>query len=227
MASAGVTGADDMLEGPRGFGNAMSRNVDWGTAFSNLGDDYTITRMTQKNHCCCGHTFAAIDSVLALRTETQLNLGSVKKIYIKSYEKAAEVCGNCDPQTAFEAKFSLAYVVAIAAVTGSVRLAAFSDEWLKNIEIRRLMERVEITVDEKAEAVFPNFRSATVVIDLADGRQLSHHSPTRRGDPDSPLSDEEIEQKFRELTAPVMNFDAQNKVIDKIWTLELQPKWVL
>jgi 2-methylcitrate dehydratase PrpD len=89
------------------------------------------------------------------------------------------------------------------------------------------MERVEITVDEKAEAVFPNLRSATVVIDLVDGRQLSHHSPTRRGDPDSPLSDEEIEQKFRELTAPVMNFDAQNKVIDKIWTLELQPKWVL
>jgi 2-methylcitrate dehydratase PrpD len=227
MASAGVTGADDMLEGPRGFGNAMSRNVDWETAFSNLGDDYTITRMTQKNHCCCGHTFAAIDSVLALRTETQLNLGSVKKIHIKSYGKAAEVCGNSDPKTAFEAKFSLAYVVAIAAVTGSVRLAAFSDEWLKNTEIRSLMERVEITVDEKAEAVFPNFRSATVEIDLADGKQLSHHSPTRRGDPDSPLSDEEIEQKFIELTAPVMNSDAQNKVIDKIWTLELQPKWVL
>jgi 2-methylcitrate dehydratase PrpD len=227
MASAGVTGADDMLEGPRGFGNAMSRNVDWETAFANLGDDYTITRMTQKNHCCCGHTFAAIDSVLALRKETQLNLGSVKKIHIKSYRKAAEVCGNSDPQTAFEAKFSLAYVVAIAAVTGSVRLAAFSDEWLKNIEIRKLMDRVEITVDEKAEAVFPNFRSATVEIDLADGRQLYHHSPTRRGDPDSPLSDEEIEQKFRELTAPVMNSDAQNKVIDKIWTLELQPKWVL
>jgi 2-methylcitrate dehydratase PrpD len=118
-------------------------------------------------------------------------------------------------------------VVAIAAVTGSVRLAAFSDEWLKNSKIRKLMERVEITVDEKAEAVFPNFRSATVEIDLADGRQLSHHSPTRRGDPDSPLSDKEIEQKFRELTARVMDSGAQSKVIEKIWTLELQPKWVL
>lgn len=227
MALAGVTGADNMLEGPCGFGNAMSQNVNWETAFANLGDDYTIILMTQKNHCCCGHTFAAIDSVLALRKETELKLVSVKKIHIKSYRKAAEVCGNRDPKTAFEAKFSLAYVVAIAAVTGSVRLAAFSDEWLKSIEIRRLMERVEISVDKKAETLFPNFRSATVEIDMADGSQLSHHSPTRRGDPDSPLSDEEIEQKFRELTDPVMNSDAQNKVIDKIWTLELQPKWVL
>jgi 2-methylcitrate dehydratase PrpD len=227
MAAAGVTGADEMLEGPRGFGNAMSRDVDWETAFANLGDDHTITRMTQKNHCCCGHTFAAIDSVLALREQAELNLDTVQKIYIGSYGKAAEVCGNRDPQTAFEAKFSLAYVVAIAALKGSVRLAAFSDEWLQNEDVRKLMERIEITVDEKAEAVFPSFRSATVEIELADGKRINHHSPTRRGDPDSPLSDSEIEHKFKELTAPLMDADTQDAVISKIWALEQQGSWVL
>jgi 2-methylcitrate dehydratase PrpD len=227
MAAAGVTGADEMLEGPRGFGNAMSRDVDWETAFANLGDDYTITRMTQKNHCCCGHTFAAIDSVLALREQAELNIDTVQKIYIGSYGKAAEVCGNRDPQTAFEAKFSLAYVVAIAALKGSVRLAAFSDEWLQNEDVRKLMERIEITVDEKAEAVFPSFRSATVEIELADGKRINHHSPTRRGDPDSPLSDSEIEHKFKELTAPLMDADTQDAVISKIWALEQQGSWVL
>ena len=227
MAAAGVTGADEMLEGPRGFGNAMSRDVDWETAFANLGDDYTITRMTQKNHCCCGHTFAAIDSVLALREQAELNLDTVQKIYIGSYGKAAEVCGNRDPQTAFEAKFSLAYVVAIAALKGSVRLAAFSDEWLQNEDVRKLMERIEITVDEKAEAVFPSFRSAMVEIELAGGKRINHHSPTRRGDPDSPLSDSEIEHKFKELTAPLMDADTQDAVISKIWALEQQGSWVL
>ena len=63
LAKNGVIGAEGMFEGPRGFGNAMSAEVDWQETINNLENDYTITRMTQKNHTCCGHTFAAIDSI--------------------------------------------------------------------------------------------------------------------------------------------------------------------
>jgi len=224
MAVAGVTGADHMLEGERGFGNAMSRDVDWQNGFISLGTDYTITRMTQKIHCCCGHTFAAIDAVLELRKRVDLNSRTVKSIQVSSYRKALEVCGNQVPRTSFEAKFSLPYVVAVAAIEGRVGLAAFLDETLNDPDIRSLMEKVEVGVGDEAEAIFPAQRSATVIIEMMDGKKLSHHAPTRRGDPDSPLSDQDIENKFLELTGSILDDAQKQTMIAQIWALEQQDK---
>src|SRR5436190_23399523 len=73
-AREGVTGSLDVLEGEAGFGRAMGDNPDWEKALAGLGRDFHITRMTFKNHACCGHTFAAIDGALAL--QSKLNLKS-------------------------------------------------------------------------------------------------------------------------------------------------------
>ncbi len=224
MAAAGVTGADAMLEGPRGFGNAMSRDVDWQAAFAALGtDDYTITRMTQKNHSCCGHTFAGIDAILALREQPGFDVENIQKIHVASYGKALEVCGNRNPKTPYEAKFSMPYTAAMAALEGRVRLAAFAETWLADAALQRLMAKVEVTVDDKAEAAFPSLRSATVTIDMNDGSQMSHYAPTRKGDPDNPLSDQELEDKFRELAGPVLGAEHQEAFIANIWQLDQQP----
>ncbi len=56
-AREGVTGSLDVLEGEAGFGRAMGDNPDWEKALVGLGRDFHITRMTFKNHACCGHTF--------------------------------------------------------------------------------------------------------------------------------------------------------------------------
>ncbi len=220
MAEKGVTGADNMLEGERGFGNAMSEDVDWDATFADLGQDFTITRMTQKNHCCCGHAFAAIDGVLVICRSNELRATDIKKITVGTYEKALEVCGNRNPKTPYEAKFSLAYVCAMAALEGSARLAAFTPEWLENTDLRALMERVEMAVDPRAEAVFPGQRSAFVEIETQDGHTFLHYAPTRKGDPDAPLSDAELENKFRELAGVVLNQAEMDQLIKRVWALE-------
>jgi len=220
MAEKGVTGADNMLEGERGFGNAMSENVDWDTTFADLGHTYTITQMTQKNHCCCGHTFAAIDSVLEICKTNDLQADDIERISVGTYGKALEVCANRDPKTPYEAKFSLAYVCAMAAISGSVRLAAFTPDWLKNADLRVLMNRIETRVDPRTEQVFPGHRSAYVEIKTANGRSFKHHAPTRKGDPDAPLSDAELEEKFRELAEPVLDDAHMTALIEQVWRLE-------
>ncbi len=221
MAERGVTGADNMLEGERGFGNAMSEDVDWEKSFADLGQAYTITQMTQKNHCCCGHTFAAIDAVLEICSANALSAKDIKKITIGTYAKAVEVCGNRDPQTAYEAKFSLSYTAAMAALEGnSLRLAAFSEDGLKNGTLRALMDRIELTIDPRTEKAFPGHRSAYVGIQTKDGGTFNHHAPTRKGDPDAPLSDADLDAKFRELAGVVSTDPQMDKMIDRIWQLD-------
>jgi 2-methylcitrate dehydratase PrpD len=219
-AERGVTGALDILEGARGFGQAMSRNVDWEAALATLGTRFHIASMTQKNHAACGHIHAAIDAVLALREKHHLTEESVKRVTARTYGKALEVAGNTEARTVFEAKFSLPYCLAAAMVVGSVRVDAFTDERLKDPAIRRLMSRVEMAVEPKLDAAFPSQRAAVVEIETSDGRHFSHYAPTRKGDPDSPLSDAELNDKARELIAPLLGAAATAALLDALWNIE-------
>jgi 2-methylcitrate dehydratase PrpD len=222
-AEQGVTGAPDILDGPRGFGNAMCLNgmeteqPDWTKAAATLGKDFLIKQTTTKNHAACGHTHAAIDGVLKLAAENGLTPDDVKEIRVGSYQKAEELCGNTNPQTAFEAKFSLTYCCAAAMVWGSVRMAAFGPDRLTDPAVRDLMTRIHLVTDPECQANFPGLRSAKVEIETTDGRVFNHYAPTRRGDPDAPLSDAELEDKFRELATPVLGEDGAESLLDALW----------
>lgn len=219
-ANAGVSGAEQMLSGAAGLMQAMSDGPDLAEWLDDLGEYYTITGMTQKNHGCCGHTFAAIDAVLALRTKHGLTPDAVRSIRVQTYATALEVTGDWSPTTPYQAKFSLPFVVSTALAHGAVRLAAFADARLGDATIRALMTRVSIDVDADLDAAFPNLRGARVTLELADGRTVSHLAPTRRGDPDAPLSDDELDDKYRELANPVVGAEEAGRVRELIWRLE-------
>jgi 2-methylcitrate dehydratase PrpD len=201
MAEQGVTGAPDVIEGPAGFAAAMSREeIDWGAVADSCGTHWNVTHITHKNHSCCGHTFAALDATLALRAEHDLTPDDMAAMRIGTYGFALEVAGNTNPQTEFEAKFSLPYVCASALTLGRVRLQAFTPERLADSALRDLMRRITLSVDAAAHAAAPGKRSADVQIDLTDGRTVSFRAETRKGDPENPLTDAELEDKYFELT---------------------------
>ena len=220
MARAGVTGSLDVLDGEAGLGHAMSNGPQWQSVLATLGEHFNITRMTFKNHACCGHTFAAIDAAQVLQSSLQARPDDIERIDVGTYAPALEVAGNPTPTTAAEARFSLPYVIAHAVVHGSVRLAAFSHERLQDARVRALMERIHLSVDAEADRKFPGQRSARVGMWLRNGAQSTYLQPHRKGDPDLPLSDAELDDKFRELVGPVVGTGATNSLLDQLWKLD-------
>jgi 2-methylcitrate dehydratase PrpD len=221
-AAEGVTGALDVLEGPAGFGAAMSEAANWGRATEGLGRHYNITRMTVKNHGCCGHCFAAIDGALALQAEHRIDPASIEHIAIGGYRATLEVTGRKSVATPFEGRFSTPFTVATALVHGNVRIAAFTPERLADPVVQALMQRVDVTLDAQCAADFPGRRSARVAITLKDGRVLRHYQATRKGDPDAPLSDAELTAKYFELTTPAIGHEAAAGLLARLWALEGQ-----
>ena len=130
------------------------------------------------------------------------------------------VTGNFAPRTEYEAKFSLPYVVAHALLYGSVRLNAFTAERIADPAIRNLMSKITLQADAEMTAKFPGLRSARVAITMADGRRFEHFQPHRKGDPESPLSDAELNDKFYELTSPVIGRQAAAQLLDQLWNME-------
>ncbi len=220
-AEQGVTGSLDVLDGEAGLGRAMGDGPDWHAATATLGRDFHITRMTFKNHACCGHTFAPIDGAL----ELQRRMGSprwqdVHRVEIATYGPALAVAGNPDPRTAAEARFSIPFVVATALIHGSVRLSAFTPERLADADIRALMARIRLSVDPELDGRFPGQRAARVRITTAGGREGDYLQPTRKGDPEQPLTDAELSDKFMELAAPVAGEARARGLLARLWALE-------
>ena len=222
-AREGVTGSLDVIEGDAGFGRAMSDGPDWDQATATLGREFHITRMTFKNHACCGHTFAAIDGALELQRRLGVKAEDIARVAVGTYRPALEVAGYENPATPAEARFSLKYVVATALTHGSVRLAAFEPARRDDPATRALMAKIELTVDAELDAAFPRQRAARIAIETRDGRRGEFLQPTRKGDPDQPLSDSELEEKFMELATPVQGEAAARALVARLWTLERAP----
>jgi len=215
-AQAGMTGAQNLLEGDAGFGAAMSKEPRWHEIFDGLGEDFSISKMTFKNHGCCGHTFPSIDGVAYLISEHQITASDVKKIRIGGYRPTVEVCAYRHPKTPFEAKFSLSYTVAARFVLGRVREKAFLPENFTNPEIVALEDRIELVIDPECADQFPKRRSAKIAIELHDGRLLERHQLTRHGDPDDPLTDQELMGKYMELVEPRIGQKSAEKMAEFI-----------
>ena len=221
-AREGVTGSLDVIEGDAGFGRAMGAAPDWDAALATLGRDFHIAHITFKNHACCGHTFAAIDGALALQKTLGVAAGGIAQVRIETYGEALQVAGNAHPATAAEARFSIPYVVATALMHGSVRLAAFDAARIADAATRDLMGRIVLKLDPKIDADFPGRRAALVTIQTIDGRIEKLLQQTRKGDPDMPLTDAELEEKYFELTVPVVGRAKAAALLERLWHLDVQ-----
>ncbi len=222
-AQEGVTGSLDVIEGEAGYGRAMGDGPDWENALATLGRDFHVTRMTFKNHTCCGHTFAAIDGAMALKAKMGIDAGEIERLRVGTYKAALDVAGIDEPRTAAEARFSLKYVVATALTGGSVRFAAFEPARREDPATRALMKRIDVSLDPELDAAFPRRRAARVAIDAAGGRHGEWLQPTRIGDPDAPLTDAQLEDKYLELAGPVLGEAPARELLARLWALETAP----
>src|SRR5688572_31481265 len=131
LARAGFTGASRILGGERGFFRAMCEVADSSRITAGLPAIGKIRENGYKLHACCGHTHSAIDLAIALRTRAGLSDGdaaAVESIEIDTYGPGHEIVRESRPRTPYQAKFSLAYCVAVALLEGRAGLEQFSGD---------------------------------------------------------------------------------------------------
>lgn len=223
-AAVGVTGSPGSLDAPHGYAAATSDGTgNWQAGLSGLDDWTPISRMTFKNHGCCGHIFPALDGIKAMQAEHGFGPEDVAWIEVQGYGPTVSICDRMDVKSARDARFSLQYCAASLLYTEAVRLAAFTPEALARADIRDFMHRVTVTEDAEIAAAYPARRQARLVITLKSGAIIEHFQPTRKGDPDDPLTDDELFEKFDELTADVLDADDAKQLRDDIMTSDRTP----
>lgn len=216
-AAKGVTGSLDSLHGASGFAAATSASAgDWAAALDGLGDWTPITRMTVKNHGCCGHIFPALDGLEQMRRRGLPAADDIAAIHVEGYGATFRMCNRPEPQSVQDARFSVQYCVAALLILGAVRLDAFRPETLARDDIRSLMRKVTVAEAPDLAAAYPRQRMARISVRFRDGGEAAHFQTTRKGDPEDPLSDGELIAKFDELASAVLSPRTASRLRDLI-----------
>ncbi|MFQ6016464.1 MAG: MmgE/PrpD family protein, partial [Anaerolineae bacterium] len=199
LARASFTGAERILEGERGFFAATSRDAEPDKVIEGLVTgmaDYRISGVSIKPHASCRHTHPAIDAALSLRQKHNLPAEEISRIEIETYQAALDITDNPAPAHPYAAKFSLQYCVACALVRGHVGLADFDPAAIQDPAIQSLLARTALKPDPALDSLYPQEWPARVRVTTADGQVVEELVRNPKGDPENPLTWEELEDKF-------------------------------
>ncbi len=204
LAERGYTGPRGILEGSYGFLRGYSDAGDATRLSDRLGEGFALMETGIKPHACCRYCQSPIDGALALRAEHRLAPEAIEKVTVGLVRQGMKnVAEDPDrrraPASVVDAQFSLYYCVAAALVLGHVFVEAFQPERLMDPAIREMARKVEAVHDPSLEAVYPREWPAWITIRLRDGREQTARVSTSKGDPENPLTRDELRAKFRAL----------------------------
>ena len=83
-----------------------------------------------------------------------------------------------------------------------------------------LMARTKLHADPELSAKFPNVRAARVIVALRDGQVIEQFAPCRKGDPEAPLTDADLNDKFIELASPVIGAEPARRLLEQLWHID-------
>ncbi|MBS4214578.1 MmgE/PrpD family protein [Neobacillus rhizophilus] len=201
LAKKNFSGATKILEGKRGFFNAMAESADPSKITKNLGTEWKIIENSFKIHASCRHTHPAIDCILDIMNEHSIAYQQIDRITIKTYQTVLNITDKPNPDSIYACKFSSQFCAALAAVKGSASLQDFTNESLQDSEILNLMEKVDVVVDAYYEGAYPEKWGAKVEIALTNGKIFEQATDYPKGDPEKMATKEELIQKFIMMTA--------------------------
>lgn len=209
LAAAGFTGTPSPLL-------ASTETADlWG----DLGVRWHLLDTYFKPYVCCRWAQPAIHAAIKLLAEHRIDPGQIQAIEVDTFEAASRLT-VVRPQDTDQAQYSLAYPLAATLVSGRLDPEQVLPPFIEREDVLDLAERVRARVDPELEEQFPAKALARVELELADGRRLRSIVVGAPGDPDRPLSGQELLAKYRRFTEPILGPDRARALLDACQQLD-------
>jgi len=224
LAAEGFRAPTTILEGRDGFLSAYSRNARPELVTGNLGKDFEILHTSVKPHACCRYMQSPIDGLLKLAVAHDIHPEAVATIEVAVLKAGWPLV--CEPRerkyapaNVVDAQFSMPFGAAIAIAHRNAGLDQFSEKNFSSPEVRALMSKVVLMQDDRIEKNFPAEWPAHVRIEMRNGESYETHVRYPKGDPQNPLTWDELFAKFSALAARVLPADRCEPISDAVRTM--------
>ena len=229
LAQSGFTGPETVLEGEHGFYRAFAGGVEparLDALLASLGRVWELEQLTFKPYPCGSIAQPYMDCALRLRESRAVRADDIVEIRCRTAAGPVPrlwepLASKHAPQNGYAAKFSLPYLLAVILTRGRASLAEFEDDVVRDPQILSVASRVGYELDATID--YPRQFVGHLRARLKDGRVVEEWQDHPRGGPDSPMSREEIESKFRGNASLVMSEDRVSQVIRNVMRLDAEP----
>ncbi|MFT5448664.1 MAG: 2-methylcitrate dehydratase PrpD [Gammaproteobacteria bacterium] len=218
MAQRNFTSSDQSIEAPRGFAHVTSTEFDESIITREWGTRYELSSNMYKPFACGLVVHGTIDGCIQLRNEHALKPEMIESIDIKVSSIVHELTAKANPQTGLEGKFSVFHAAAIALLFGVAGEEQFSDSCVQDPRVIALRKKVHIESDESIGRT-----QAHVFIRLTDGRLFERRVEHALGTLERPMSDADLEVKFRALAKGILTEQQCMDLIERCWAVETLP----
>jgi 2-methylcitrate dehydratase len=239
LAQRGMTGPAPIFEGEKGFMKLVSGPLEV-APFGGESDParemggshapgFKILETYIKHYPVEYHAQTAVEAALELRAEVRQAEGSdairnLSEIEIGSYEVAIEIIGRepekWQPMTRETADHSFPYCVAVALMDGRVTLQSFGPQRLRDSAVCELMKKVRVVREADFVDRYPAAMPTRITVRTREGKTYTKQKDLPLGHPGNPMSDQELEGKFRRLVDRRLGRPRTDDLIRLVWRLE-------
>jgi 2-methylcitrate dehydratase PrpD len=222
LADRGFTADSAALEGESGFLRAASGGARLNSrTVARLSDPWEIVSpgIGVKLYPCCYATHRAIDAALDIVVADGPHHSNIERVVVTVSRGTLMPLQKPLPATGLEGKFSMEYCIAAALADGRIGLTTFTDDAVKRPDLRKLMKRVAVRAERRA-AAFPIGGRAVVSVDSFGKINHTRIVETTKGDPQNPLTWNELGGKFRDCAGAILSGSAIDEAIETLAALD-------
>ena len=226
LAERGLTGPTPVFEGELGFFSAVTKEPYQLEPFGgDQGQPFKVHECNIKQFALGLYSQTVVEAALDARRQVPgFNVAAVEDIHIRTLQKAIDIMAGDEekyhPKTRESADHSMPYATAIALTHNALNESHFSDEHINDPGIAALISRTRIEASEEANRRVPEAMLCNFDLRMNDGRTYSSEVAHFRGHHLNPMTDAEIEGKFRGLCEGLLAPEQTEKLLSRLWRLE-------
>ena len=225
LAEKGFTGPATIIEGRFGFLHSYSGGAVPDRVVTDLGKPFEITKTSIKSHACCRYKQGSIDGILNVMRENNLKPEEVKQVTLGILKSGFPIVAEpaelkYNPKTLVDAQFSMPFGAVVAMIYGRASLSEYTLQNIESAKVKEMMRRVSCVENAELEKVFPKQWPASVELVTEDGRRFSTRVDYPKGDPENPLTWEELISKFDDLTSAIYSTERRRRLVMQVRALE-------
>jgi 2-methylcitrate dehydratase PrpD len=215
LAENGFTSGEHSIEGARGFAFVQSVNRDLSKLLDKLGERYELPDNTYKPFPTGIVIQPAIDACIQIHREHHPDPALIQAVELEVAPIVFELCMKKDLKVGLEGKFSIYHAAAIGLVRGRASLDEFTDAAVADSALLRIRE---LTVPRRNPKIADD--EVLVTVTMQDGTRYMKHVEHAVGNVERPMTDAQLEDKFRDLATRVIDSGRAERIIKMCWAFE-------
>ena len=223
LAQRGLTGPTPIFEGESGFFKAVSHGSYELDPFGGKDNRYKIAECSIKRFPLGQYSQTVVQAALEVR-EKMPDVNKIAQVNIKTMQKAIDIMAGdpekWKPETRETADHSMPYTTAVALTYGMVTQDHFDDRYIKDPRLLELTGKVKVEGSAEADRRAPEAMLCNVEVITNDGLTFSSEVPYHKGHYLNPMTDSEVEDKFRSLAKNLLSPDQTEELLHRLWHLE-------